>query len=423
MKPYVFDVSVVIPTHNRATNLPRTLDALNQQDFCLKNMEVVVVADGCEDNTLSVLADYQVDFSLTVVEKLGLGAANARNSGAKRARGNLLIFLDDDIEVAPGFVSAHVTAHQGQSHGKDKVVIGYLPAITQHQTDFFQIGLRCWWESKFQSMQRASHRFTYQDLLSGNFSIAARLFQEMGGFNTEFLCKEDYEFGLRLILLDVDFEFSPDAWGYHHEVTDFRRSLKRKFNEGVADIQLIQIHPEIKEVLLVTQLESRYTWFDRLVLWFIFYGSAIGDLCIIILCHILKLLEWYRLRDAWQILYRKIHIYWYMRGATSKFGSHRELTNFLDSQLVAGSTKEQKITLDLDTGLDTVGKVLDQQRPMSALLYYKQQYIGYIEPEPGAEALRSGHLKRILHSTFAWQLLSTLCIKNIAQKDLFSLEA
>ena len=48
-------VSVIIPTHNRSASLRRTLDALRRQTYSLEQVEVVVVADGCIDDTVEML--------------------------------------------------------------------------------------------------------------------------------------------------------------------------------------------------------------------------------------------------------------------------------------------------------------------------------------------------------------------------------
>jgi hypothetical protein len=83
-------VSVIIPAHNEENYLEATLNALRQQKF--PGCEVVVVANGCTDNTADVargLCD-----QLVVLSQKSLGVA--RNLGARIAKGELLIFLDAD---------------------------------------------------------------------------------------------------------------------------------------------------------------------------------------------------------------------------------------------------------------------------------------------------------------------------------------
>jgi glycosyltransferase involved in cell wall biosynthesis len=83
-------ISVIIPAHNEEDYLGRTLAALHRQDHPAH--EIIVVANGCTDRTAEV-ARGRCDQLITLSQR-GLGAA--RNSGARRAQGELLVFLDAD---------------------------------------------------------------------------------------------------------------------------------------------------------------------------------------------------------------------------------------------------------------------------------------------------------------------------------------
>src|SRR4051812_34752792 len=134
-------VSVIIPTHNRAIRLGLTLDALITQTYPRSQLEVVVVADGCTDNTIKVLQRYRELLPLKIAEQLGRGAAAARNHGARIATGELLVFMDDDIEAAPHFVRAHVEA---SGHAQERVVTGYLEHAASGPQDQYRILARAW---------------------------------------------------------------------------------------------------------------------------------------------------------------------------------------------------------------------------------------------------------------------------------------
>lgn len=89
-------ISLIIPAHNEEAYLRRTLDSLNQQDYpCF---EIIVIANGCTDGTAAVARERS--HRLFVTEQKGL--SRARNLGARLARGELLVFLDADTELAPG---------------------------------------------------------------------------------------------------------------------------------------------------------------------------------------------------------------------------------------------------------------------------------------------------------------------------------
>lgn len=88
-------ISIVIPAHNEEEVLPRTLDALKSQTY--REFETVVVTNGCSDRTADVVRG-KCD-QLFELEQRGLGPA--RNLGAAKARGDLLLFLDADTILEP----------------------------------------------------------------------------------------------------------------------------------------------------------------------------------------------------------------------------------------------------------------------------------------------------------------------------------
>ncbi|MDQ3687362.1 MAG: glycosyltransferase [Acidobacteriota bacterium] len=107
MKESSVSVSVVIPTHNRSDALTKTLSCLAKQDFN-KFWEVIVVNNRCTDDTDEVVRRQNFPASLRLVYEETPGAAAARNRGAKEARGEILIFIDNDILVPPDFIRRHV---------------------------------------------------------------------------------------------------------------------------------------------------------------------------------------------------------------------------------------------------------------------------------------------------------------------------
>lgn len=96
-------VSVVIPTHNRHASLCRTIEALRQQVTDVA-WELVVVDDGS-----SPAIDGDMVRGLEparIVRTEELGPAAARNAGISAARGDFVLFTDDDTEPAPGWIEA-----------------------------------------------------------------------------------------------------------------------------------------------------------------------------------------------------------------------------------------------------------------------------------------------------------------------------
>ena len=87
--------SVIIPIYNAAETLAETLQSVKQQSFA--DWEIVAVNDGSNDDSATIFADEMADAENAIIiaqENCGLGAA--RNTAAKNATGDWLIFLDAD---------------------------------------------------------------------------------------------------------------------------------------------------------------------------------------------------------------------------------------------------------------------------------------------------------------------------------------
>jgi len=400
-------VSVIIPTHNRRVALRRTLDALAIQTYPLQQMEVLVVADGCADDTIQMLQGYTGPLALRVLEQSSQGAGVARNRGASCAAGELLVFLDDDIEATTGLIEAHVSAHKRRP---GHVVIGYLPLILAPRANFFNIELRTWWEAMFDIMRRPGHRYTYRNLLSGNFSLEARIFKTVGGFDASFRVHEDYELGLRLIKGNIPFLFVPEAMGYHYEETDLGRSLERKFEEGIADVLLCRRHPELCPVLPLAYFSS-FSRITRFLGIFAFQGARISNGFVALLRFVLQTLEKIRYRRRWRQILEGLLGYYYWLGVARELGTRKALHDFLKEKGPSPGKGSAEIEIDLQEGLQTAERRLDQERPVGAYIRYGQRFVGHIPPQVGAERLRGAHLRPMLANHFSKHLVKVLALE------------
>lgn len=408
-------VSIVIPTHNRLASVERTLRALATQTCPLSRVEVIVVADGCTDGTSGISRDGW-PFPLRVLEQPGLGPAAARNHGAASAIGERLIFLDDDIEPFPGFVTAHLRAH-ADCHSAT-VGIGYLPPDVQGRRDFFAIMLRAWWEAMFERMREPGHRFAYSDLLSGNFSVGRMLFARVGGFDQALRCHEDYELGVRLIRAGARLEFLPDAAGWHHDHTDLQRALGRKRDEGRADVALAARHPELAAVLPLSRVGGHLARRGRLLRKVALEYPDTGDLIEASFRSVLPLLEIARSRTRWRRLLDALLSYWYWRGVgESLAGAPLASVSGLTAPHIAAHD------LDLRNGLDTAMRELDAFAPAAIRLLWGRLVVGTLPRQPGAEPLQGRHLPQLLGTRFAGRFADTLALQQLLDREPASDEA
>lgn len=96
-------LSVIIPTYNESRDLPSCLDSLDKQKSV--KFEVIVVDDGSKDDTQKILKRYKPKkYSLKILKENHKGAGAARNKGALKAKGNILVFVDADMTFDPHFL-------------------------------------------------------------------------------------------------------------------------------------------------------------------------------------------------------------------------------------------------------------------------------------------------------------------------------
>jgi len=104
--------SLIVPTRNKAAFLARTLTSLEHQSH--DAIEVVIVDDGSEDDTRDVVRAFRA-LDIRYIRRAHRGRAAARNAAIRAARGDLLVFCDDDRLADPHFVRDHVAAHRGRT--------------------------------------------------------------------------------------------------------------------------------------------------------------------------------------------------------------------------------------------------------------------------------------------------------------------
>ena len=108
-------ISVVVPTRDRQEILSHTLKLLGQQDLASGEYEIVIVDDGSNRDTGSVVAQAATQSQAPIRlfrQDSSRGPAAARNRGIHEARGDLVLFMGDDLWAYPDLLSTHVDFHK-----------------------------------------------------------------------------------------------------------------------------------------------------------------------------------------------------------------------------------------------------------------------------------------------------------------------
>ncbi|MCZ7545229.1 MAG: glycosyltransferase [Anaerolineae bacterium] len=245
-------LSVIVPAFRRVAALARVLAGLAAQECLADPLEVIVVVDGGAPDVCALLgdSDYTKDDAGArryIVIPEG-GPAVARNAGAAEARGDRLLFLDDDIIPAPTLARAHVDLHR---RDPDAVGLGKIDLDAARRLTPFERYLYGFYDTHYRKMD-GGHRPTFWDALTGNLSTPAEAFRAAGGFDAAFslLRHEDIEFAYRLARAGLRFAYLPAAVGYHQYVKTFERGCHEAYVNGVSSVMLVARHPELRDQAL-----------------------------------------------------------------------------------------------------------------------------------------------------------------------------
>jgi len=190
------DITVVICTHNRAELLGKMLDVLSRADFPdTVEIEILVIANACKDNTAQVLDHYVEVFRsfprlrLRWLAEPVPGKSMALNLAIRESRGEVLCFIDDDQYVATTFFRA--LSETLACYPEYEIFCGGMvpdwdgsePAWV-HETGRFRIGIRPFPEY---DLGTSPLEISQDNKLpsGGNISVRRAVFTRAGGFSND----------------------------------------------------------------------------------------------------------------------------------------------------------------------------------------------------------------------------------------------
>ena len=224
-------ISIVGPAYNSGKTIGECLSSLLNQTK--KPYEIIVVDDGSEDRTKDIVRKFK---NVTLLKQKHKGPAVARNIGAKRARGEILLFTDSDCipdkdwvsEMTKPFKNKEIVGVQGRYETKQK---GLIARFTQLEI-----------EDRYDRMRK----FETIDFV-GSYSAGyrKRTFIEFNGFDESFptASGEDPELSFKLSKANHKMVLNDKAVVYHNHVSSLRAYLRQKFWRAHWRILLYRKHP------------------------------------------------------------------------------------------------------------------------------------------------------------------------------------
>lgn len=218
------------------------LASLVAQD-CLFDFEVIVVEDGSDETSKSVVAEFQNQLHLRYFFIENRGAGLARNFGMQQAKSDFFIIFDSDCVLPSSYLNSFETAFKKKRFdfygGPDTAspdFNAFQKAVSYAMTSLLTTGgLRG--HKKNKSFQPRSF----------NLGMSRAAFEASNGFN-DFPIGEDIDLSFRLCQLGFKAVYLPETFVYHKRRTNLKLFFKQTFKFGHARPFLNKLHPGTSKI-------------------------------------------------------------------------------------------------------------------------------------------------------------------------------
>ena len=198
------NISIIVPCKNEEKYIAICIEALLQQEI----FELIVVDNGSTDATLDILARFESDKRVKILNYTDGGISAVRNFAVNLASSEWLGFIDSDVEVLGDWLDTAWRHIQEQLETEDaNFILGATYGVRSDPS---------WIESSWFVQMSNRDREGGNYINGGNMVMTRALFDQVGGFNTTYqtgedvkLCKDAMEAGARIIK-------TPDLKTIHH---------------------------------------------------------------------------------------------------------------------------------------------------------------------------------------------------------------
>lgn len=212
------EVSIIVLNLNGKHHLDRCFTSLREMNYDLDKVERILVDNGSIDDSVRFMNSRFPEVRV-IVNQQNLGFAPACNLGARAARGDILVFLNNDIRVDPEFLHPLVDAvRSGETDCASSLLLswdGNRVNFGGAGSNFHGIGFQ-----EGMDDENVDNYRTRKDILfacGGSMAISKKVFFDAGGFDDDFFAYfEDVDLGWRLWVLGYKVRFIPESIAYHH---------------------------------------------------------------------------------------------------------------------------------------------------------------------------------------------------------------
>jgi len=249
-------VSVIVPVRNRPGPLRRAIESVLAQASV--DWELIVVDDGSTDETLEVARSYATDPRVVILEQPWRGAPAARNHGVGRAKNDVVVYLDSDVTLQPGYLAALATEYDRDA----RMDWSYAARLIEYRDGQ---------PSRIQLEPFGRAALEHYNFIDTNVIAHRRgLETELGGWDESLVITADWELALRwsgrvepkaLPLVACRYELgSPDQLT-HTEPRGFdnyrvRRRHARRRNLGIRVLYAVAHYPQLTESYVEQEIRA-----------------------------------------------------------------------------------------------------------------------------------------------------------------------
>jgi glycosyltransferase involved in cell wall biosynthesis len=221
-------ISIVIPTYNEEGFIGRLLGSLAKQT--VKPYEIIIVDSFSKDKTCNDVAKYIPVLPIACMS-VGRGIGLARNIGAKAATGDVLLFLDSDVELQPNFLKDAGSEFEQRELDLASAHFYFDPALSKVD----RIG------AKAVSLYHASFQYSKNPMGSGFcIFIKKEWHKRIHGFNESFRHSEDHDYVKRAVEEGASFRLLKSV--------RFKLSNRRYVHDGRFNVLSLYTKAEINRL-------------------------------------------------------------------------------------------------------------------------------------------------------------------------------
>ncbi len=280
------NVSIVIPSYNRAKELERCLRSLFDLDYPADCLEIIVVDDASTDETSSVLQHLVKEAAIhdlvmrVVRHEKRQGVGIGRNTGAEAAQYDLIAYIDSDCVASPGWLRELVPAFQD---AQIAAVGGMIRACERNTLlGRYEDVRSSLYMGERPQLVNLKGPLTY--LPTANMVVRRMAWRQLGGF-APMTHGEDVDFCRRLLLSGASINYIPQGVIFHDYRTTWDAFLRIRAAYASAEAALIKCHPTERRVLLLPPEQAVFaaaliggawgiTWLTWRTIWSGFHGMT-----------------------------------------------------------------------------------------------------------------------------------------------------